>query len=101
VRPWGFWGPIARKATERYPQVKKNRNFKRDFFNVAVGILWQCCLTAIPMYIVIKEGLPLFTTILILGITTLILKKNWYDKMNKEEIEYNKVMEELNLEENK
>ncbi|MCD8265164.1 MAG: Na+:solute symporter [Tannerellaceae bacterium] len=101
VRPWGFWGPIADKAVARYLQLKRNNNFKRDFFNVAVGILWQCCLTAIPMYIVIKEGLPLFTTILILGITTLILKKNWYDKMNKEEKEYNALMSELNLEEKK
>lgn len=99
VRPWGFWGPIAAKAIARYPQVKRNRNFKRDIFNVAVGIIWQCSLTIIPMYIVIKEGFPLFTSIVILGITTLILKKNWYDKMDREEKEYDALMKELNLEE--
>lgn len=97
VRPWGLWKPIADKAIERYPQVKKNKNFKRDMFNVAIGIIWQCCLTVIPMYIVIKEGFPLVTSILILGITTLILKKNWYDKMNKEETEYDKLMKEINV----
>ncbi|MCD7978249.1 MAG: Na+:solute symporter [Tannerellaceae bacterium] len=101
VRPWGFWGPIARKAIARYPQVKRNTNFKRDIFNVAVGIVWQLCLTIIPMYIVIKEGFPLITSIIILGITTLILKKNWYDKMNREEKEYNALMDELKLEEKK
>lgn len=101
VRPWGFWGPIARKAEARYPQVKRNTHFKRDMFNVAIGIVWQCCLTVIPMYIVIKEGFPLFTSILVLGITTLILKKNWYDKMNQEEKEYDEVMNELKLEEKK
>lgn len=99
VRPWGFWGPIAKKAMARYPQVKQNKSFKRDMFNVAVGIIWQCSLTVIPMYIVIKEGFPLFTSIIILGITTLILKKNWYDKMNKEEKEYNALMDELKLDE--
>lgn len=99
VRPWGFWGPIAKKAIARYPQVKRNRNFKRDLFNVAIGILWQCSLTIIPMYIVIKEGFPLFTSIVILGITTLILKKNWYDKMNQEEKEYDALMKEIKLEE--
>ncbi|MCD8179605.1 MAG: Na+:solute symporter [Tannerellaceae bacterium] len=97
VRPWGFWKPIADKAIARYPQVKRNRNFKRDMFNVAIGIIWQLCLTAIPMYIVIKEGLPLFTTVLILGITTLILKKNWYDKMNQDEKEYNELMSGIHL----
>lgn len=99
VRPWGWWGPVAEKAIARYPQVKRNTHFKRDMFNVAIGILWQCCLTVIPMYIVIKEGFPLFTSILILGITTLILKKNWYDKMNQEEKEYSALMEELKLDE--
>lgn len=101
VCPWGFWKPVAEKAIARYPQVKRNRSFKRDMFNVAVGILWQCCLTVIPMYIVIKEGFPLFTSIVILGITTLILKKNWYDKMDKEEKEYNALMDELKLDEKK
>ena len=97
VRPWGFWGPVARKAMEKYPQVTRNRNFKRDMFNVAVGIIWQSCLTIIPMYIVIKEGFPLFTSIVILVITTLILKKNWYDKMDREEKEYNALMSTLDL----
>lgn len=99
VRPWGWWGPVADKAVARYPQVKRNTHFKRDMFNVAIGILWQCCLTVIPMYIVIKEGFPLVTSILILGITTLILKKNWYDKMNQEEKEYDALMKELKLDE--
>ena len=66
-------------------------------FNVAIGILWQSCLTIIPMYIVIKEGFPLLTSVLILIITTLILKKNWYDKMDKDEKEYDVLMKELDL----
>jgi heme/copper-type cytochrome/quinol oxidase subunit 4 len=70
-------------------------------FNVAIGIVWQSCLTIIPMYIVIKEGYPLLTSILILGITTLILKKNWYDKMNREESEYDALMAKINLKEEK
>ena len=97
VRPWGLWGPVAKKAIAKYPQVKTNKNFKRDMFNVAIGILWQSCLTIIPMYIVIKEGFPLLTSVLILIITTLILKKNWYDKMDKDEKEYDALMKELDL----
>ncbi|MGJ1266203.1 sodium:solute symporter family protein [Sphingobacterium spiritivorum] len=92
VRPWGFWKPIIQKAMAQYPDLKENKNFKRDMFNIVIGIIWQCSLTLIPMYIVIKQGFPLFTSILILGITSLILKKNWYDKMNIEEKEYNEFM---------
>lgn len=101
IRPWGFWGPVIRKVEARYPQVTRNKSFKRDMFNVAIGIVWQSCLTLIPMYIVIKEGFPLVTSIIILFITTLILKKNWYDKMNREEEEYNALMKELKLDNRK
>jgi hypothetical protein len=44
------------------------------------------------MYIVIQQGQGLLTSILILGITTLILKKNWYDKMCQDEVEYTAFM---------
>lgn len=101
VRPWGFWNPVYKKVIERYPQVKKNTNFKRDMFNIAVGIVWQCCLTIIPMYVVVREGLSLFSVIAVLVAATLILKKNWYDKMNREEKEYDALMKELNLDEKK
>ncbi|QQT30306.1 Na+:solute symporter [Sphingobacterium multivorum] len=92
VRPWGFWGPIHQKALQKYPDLKRNDHFKRDLFNVGVGIVWQCCLTLIPMYIVIQQEQGLLTSILILGITTLILKKNWYDKMCRDEAEYDAFM---------
>ena len=98
---WGYWKLVYNKVVAKYPQVKANKNFKRDMFNVAVGIIWQMCLTIIPMYIVIREGMPLITSILILAITTLVLKKNWYDKMSKDEVEYNALMEELKLNEKK
>jgi len=92
VRPWGFWGPIHQKALQKYPDLKRNNHFKRDLFNVGVGIIWQCCLTLIPMYIVIQQGQGLLASILILGITTLVLKKNWYDKMCRDETEYDAFM---------
>lgn len=92
VRPWGFWGPVADKAMQRYPGLMPNKHFKRDMVNIAVGIAWQCALTLLPMYIVLQHHLSLLSTVLVLGITTLILKKNWYDKMNKEVIEYDRFM---------
>lgn len=101
VRPWGLWKPVQDKVANVYPEVPANKNFKRDMFNIFIGIVWQSSLTIIPMYIVIKEGMPLFSSIMVLVITTLILKKNWYDKMNKEEKEYDELMKKLDLPENK
>jgi hypothetical protein len=59
-------------------------------FNVAVGIIWQTCLTVIPVYIIIRENVPMLTAIAILIVTTLILKKNWYDKLGEEDEEWKK-----------
>lgn len=97
VRPWGVWKPIYEKACEKYPGLKANKNFKRDMFNIIIGIIWQCALTLVPMYIVIQQNLSLFSSILVLGITTLILKKNWYDNMCKDEVEYNEFMKKYDL----
>jgi Na+/proline symporter len=90
IRPWGFWKPIHDKVVAEDPSFERNKNFKRNMFNVAIGIIWQTCLTVIPVYIIIREKLPLVTGIIILIITTLILKKNWYDKLKEEDLEWEK-----------
>jgi len=85
VRPWGFWTPIFEKIMKEEPSFKPNTNFRRDMFNVTVGIIWQVCLTVIPVYIIVREQLPLLTSIGILLVTTLILKKNWYDRLGEDD----------------
>lgn len=85
VRPWGFWKPIHDKVVQEDPAFEGNKNFKRDMFNVVVGIIWQTSLTIIPIYIILREQLPLIVSIAILGITMHILKKNWYDHLKKED----------------
>ena len=94
VRPWG-WKPIVDKAIARYPQVTRNKNFKRDAFNVTIGIVWQCCLTIVPMYLVVRGNLGFIVSVLILIATTVILKYTWYKPLCREEEEYNKLMKEI------
>ncbi len=81
VRPWGFWKPIHDKVIQEDPSFQKNKDFKRDMFNVVIGIIWQTSLVVIPIYLIIKENVSLITAIIILAITSFILKKNWYDKL--------------------
>lgn len=95
VRPWGCWGPVADKAMARYPQLRKNRNFKRDAFNVVIGIIWQCTLTIVPMYLVVRENAGLITSVIILITCTWILKKTWYNPLCREEKEYNALLKEI------
>ncbi len=81
VRPWGFWGPVKEKVMAEDPDFVPNNNFSRDMVNVAVGLLWQTALVALPIYIVIREATGAWIVAGVLLVTSLILKKNWYDKL--------------------
>lgn len=82
VRPWGWWKPIHRQMLKEDPSFAANRNFRRDMFNVALGIIAQLCLTLLPMYIVLGQRLPLVLNMaLLLGIV-IILKKTWWDRLH-------------------
>jgi Na+/proline symporter len=84
VRPWGFWGPVRDKVMAADPSFVPNRNFKRDMVNCSVGIVWQTTFMALPMYLVIKQYTALGITAGITFATTLFLKKNWYDKLERD-----------------
>jgi Na+/proline symporter len=86
VRPWGFWKPVRDLVLAEDPNFKPNRNFKRDMFNVLIGITWQTSLVALPIYLVIQEKTSLVYDVIVLVITTLVLKKSWYDKLEKDPV---------------
>ncbi len=81
VRPWGVWGPIAQKVQAANPGFTANKDFGRDMFNVVIGTIWQLTLVVIPIYLVIREFTPMTIAIAILALTSLVLKKNWLDKL--------------------
>ncbi len=81
VRPWGFWGPIHEKVALENPGFRRNPNFKRDMLNVTVGTIAQTAVTALAIFIVIKEAGSVVASIIILVIAAAFLKRNWYDKL--------------------
>ena len=81
VKPWGFWQPVHAMVVAEDPAFVPNRRFKLDMFNVVLGIIAQCCLTLLPMYIVLWLKLPLLITVAILLVIIMILKRTWWDKL--------------------
>ena len=81
VRPWGFWESVKQAVLLDDPSFLPNRNFKLNMFNVVIGTLAQCCLTILPMYLVLRQKMPLLVTIGILAVIVVILKKTWWDKL--------------------
>ena len=84
VRPWGFWGPVHRKVVALYPDFQENRNFSRDMFNVVIGTIWQTSLVLLPMYVVLLNWRAAAVVVGVIVLTSYILKKNWYDMLDKE-----------------
>jgi hypothetical protein len=80
VRPWGFWKPIHEKVKQDNPGFSTITSCSRDFLNVAIGIVWQFSLVILPIYLLIHHYTAVLISALVLLITTLFLKKNWYNK---------------------
>ena len=83
VRPWGFWKPIHDKLVAEDPSIEKNRHFKRDMFNVLIGTICQTALVALPIFVIVKAQASLLITIGIIAIAGIIMKRTWYDNLEK------------------
>jgi hypothetical protein len=81
TRPWGRWKPIEKLVIAENPDFKLNTGFVRDMVNVTTGIVWQTALVAAPIYLVVKQFSFFGYAMMLVGIGTIILKKNWYDKL--------------------
>lgn len=81
VRPWGFWGPVKKLVMEEDPQFIPNQHFKRDMFNVSLGITAQTCLVALPIFVVIKDFSSAIVTLVIFIVAAFGLKRFWYNTL--------------------
>ena len=46
-----------------------------------IGVIWQTSLVILPIYIVLQQGMPIAITATIAIITSIILKKTWFDEL--------------------
>jgi Na+/proline symporter len=83
VNPWGCWGPIRDKVLREDPSFQPNPSAKRDTSNVAVGIVWQLCLTSLPIYLVLQSWSWVAGITAVLIVASVIIKFNWYDKLER------------------
>jgi len=81
VRPWGFWQPVYEKAKVDHPQIAKNTQAARDLSNVLIGVVWQTSLRLVPVFLVVFELVSMGVAIALVIITTILLKRNWYDRL--------------------
>jgi hypothetical protein len=81
VRPWGFWKPVKERILAQDPSFKVNTNFKADMINIVVGIIWQTAIIATPVFLVLLQWMELSLSLVVVVITSILLKFNWWDKL--------------------
>ncbi|MEX0289524.1 MAG: sodium:solute symporter family protein [Flavobacteriaceae bacterium] len=83
TKPWGFWGPIKQEVMLEDPTFVPNMDFKRDSFNVVVGIIWQLAQVVIPIYFMLRENTEMLIWCGVLILTSFLLKKYWWNTLEK------------------
>ncbi|WP_411029825.1 sodium:solute symporter family protein [Spongiimicrobium sp. 3-5] len=83
TKPWGFWGPIKQEVMQEDPTFIPNLDFKRDGFNVLVGIVWQMAQVVIPMYFMLRQNTEMVIWCAVLIFTSYLLKKYWWNHLDK------------------
>jgi Na+/proline symporter len=83
IRPWGFWRPIHAKCLADHPQILANRDFWRDWFNIALGLAWQIAMVAAPIYLVIRNWPRFWACVAVFLVTSALLKITWYNRLTK------------------
>lgn len=81
TQPWGWWGPIRKKLLEQEPDWKSTTSFKRDAFNVVVGMIWQMAQVVMPIYFMIKNNTQLAIWTIIFFVCSFLLKKFWWNRL--------------------
>lgn len=81
TQPWGWWGPIRKKLLEQEPDWKSTTSFKRDAFNVVVGMIWQMAQVVMPIYFMIKNNIQLAIWTIIFFVCSFLLKKFWWNRL--------------------
>ena len=82
TRPWGFWKPVHEEVLKDDPQFIGNNDFKRDMFNVVVGIAWQMSMVVLPMYFLTRNNSGTVAALVVFALCSFILKRNWFDRLS-------------------
>jgi hypothetical protein len=66
----------------RDPNFRPNRDIGWDAFNILIGIVWQTAFVAMPIYVVIREWRSAGVCLTIIIVTSAVLKRTWYDRLD-------------------
>ena len=78
IQPWGYWRPVHKTVTQRWPEFIKEKMFGTDIFNCVVGAACLYCLNLMPFYFMLHNWTMFFRLLAGFAVTAAILYKTWY-----------------------
>ena len=81
VKPWGFWKPVKLRVLEKNPSFEINQNFKKDLFNIFIGIIWQTAIIATPVFLVLQQWGSMSIALSIAILLSILLKFSWWNHL--------------------
>ena len=76
------------------PGIEPNLDAARDLTSCGVGIIWQITLVTIPLYVLFRNITGTLISVVILIVTSVFLKRSWYDNLLREEVALGEVVPE-------
>ncbi len=83
TRPFGAWGPIRNKFSQRFVGEIKREN-RRDIFSIFFAVPWQVCLFLMWMLLIMKRWDSFFVLLLVTIILSIILYFSWFRHLSTE-----------------
>jgi solute:Na+ symporter, SSS family len=81
VKPWGFWKPVEQLVIKENSDFVVNSDFKKDMFNVLIGIIAQTSISVLPIFMVLLMPKQVLLSAVVLFICCGILYISWYKKL--------------------
>jgi hypothetical protein len=79
VRPWGFWGPVAREAG---PLAATHAGW--DIWTIIAGIPWLIALYLLPVYVVLHRFTEATVSGGIVAALSVVLYATWFKRLETE-----------------
>ncbi len=81
TKPWGLWNPVKKAVMLEDPSFQPNPDFKRDMFNVLIGIIWQMGLIVFPLFLLTGNRNGIIASSIIIVVGSIVLWKTWYTNL--------------------
>ena len=83
TRPFGAWGPIRDKFSQRFVG-EINKENSRDIFSIFFAVPWQVCLFLMWMMLMMKRWDSFFILLLLTIVLSIILYFSWFRYLSTE-----------------